>query len=117
MKKNILTITIGFITFFGFAQQYTFSHFTRPYDPIAGSLPLWNYESWSYLNNNTPKVANIGFNFQLWGLGYTQFICRNNGTVAFKRTDITGFNDKIAACFTRIQSRIDNGNLVSRIHF
>jgi hypothetical protein len=55
--------------------------------------------------NNTPMQIAIGFTFKFWDFPHSNVIVRNNGTVALKKSTQPGFNDKIAVCFTKLQSK------------
>jgi hypothetical protein len=118
MKKSITALFfVGLLISKANAQNYTFTHFTDTYVPIDNGLPLWVDTSWSYLENNIPKLTPIGFTFRFWDFPHTNVIVRNNGTVALKKSTQPAFNDKIAVCFTQLTSRTFSNPWVSKIHY
>jgi hypothetical protein len=79
---------------------------------------LWVDRSWTYLNNSVPILTPIGFNFKFYEFEYTNITIRNNGTAAFRRTDLTQiYNDAIYICFAKLASRTNQAPWVSSITY
>ena len=96
-------------------NRYIFTHFNQSYQPLDTGVGIWQNEYWSYTVNNAKRSKKLGFNFTFWNNTDSVIYIRNNGTVAFMRSDNTGFLDNINICFADIKAQTNSAPWKSEI--